>query len=61
MHNRYHRSLTDYVEALRRHRFAVTRLYEPEHIPLGTTNAAEAAFARQGPVFLLVEATALPR
>ena len=57
-HNHYHRSLMEYVECLRRHRFAVTRLHEPVHTPGPDT--PDPAFYRSIPVFLLIEAIPLP-
>lgn len=59
-HNHYHRSLTFYVDALRSVGFAVTRLYEPEHIPGPRTTPEDEAFWRGIPVFLLIEAVLMP-
>jgi len=58
-HNHYHRSLTFYFEALRAAGFAVTRLYEPEHMPGPGTAPEDEAFWRGIPVFLLIEAMPL--
>ncbi len=55
-HNHYHRSLTYYFDHLRAHQFAVTRLYEPEHIPSDGVPEAEQVFWRGIPVFILIEA-----
>jgi SAM-dependent methyltransferase len=54
-HRHYHRSLTCYVDALRRHGLAVTRLYEPSQISRDP-EPARAAFYRGVPKFLLIEA-----
>ena len=51
-HWHYHRSLTYYVEFLRRHRLALTRLYEPEQIAFDVENAE---FHRNIPKFMLME------
>jgi SAM-dependent methyltransferase len=54
-HRHYHRSLTFYVEALRRHALAVTRLYEPPQLSRDP-EPDRAAFYRGIPKFLLIEA-----
>ena len=56
-HNHYHRSLTDYADHLRANRLAITRLYEPPHIP--EPGNPDAEFWSSIPVFLLVEAAVL--
>lgn len=56
-HNHYHRSLSFYSERLREHGFAITRLYEPEHI--SGTKGGLADFYRSIPVFILIEAIPL--
>lgn len=53
-HNHYHRNLTYYADLLRRHRFAITRLYEPEWNP--EPSAENAHVVRRWPICLLVEA-----
>lgn len=53
-HNHYHRSLTTYFDCLRANRLAVTRLYEPPHIP--GPNAIDPEFFKSIPIFLLIEA-----
>ena len=53
-HNHYHRSLTYYFELLRTHGFAVSRLFEPEHIPAEASELE--SFWRSIPVFILIEA-----
>lgn len=55
-HNHYHLSLSYYFNLLRTHGFVVSRLFEPEHIPAGTS---EASFWQSIPVFLLIEAVSL--
>jgi SAM-dependent methyltransferase len=57
-HNHYHRSLTYYFDLLRQNSMAVTRLYEPEHIPGPTTPELE-IFWRNIPFFILIEAAVL--
>jgi SAM-dependent methyltransferase len=54
-HRHYHRSLTFYVDALRRHRLAVTRLYEPPQVSRDP-DPVRAAFYRGLPKFLFMEA-----
>lgn len=56
-HNHYHRSLSFYSERLREHGFAITRLYEPVHIPGSENDLAD--FYRSIPVFILFEAMPL--
>lgn len=51
-HRHYHRSLTDYFEALRASRLAVTRLYEPPQMPYSESNAD---FRQKIPKFVLIE------
>jgi SAM-dependent methyltransferase len=58
-HNHYHRSLTFYAERLRQHGFAITRLYEPEHIPGTDDDLTD--FYRSIPVFILFEAMPVSR
>lgn len=58
-HNHYHRSLTDYFDALRAAGFAVTQLFEPPHWIAPGTPQADAEFRRSIPVFLMIEATPL--
>lgn len=58
-HNHYHRSLTYYFDHLRANQFAVTRLYEPEHILQSEKPAEDLAFYRSIPIFIFIEATAL--
>lgn len=53
-HNHYHRNLTYYFDKLRNNGFAVTRLFEPEHIP--STESELSEFWRSIPVFILIEA-----
>jgi SAM-dependent methyltransferase len=53
-HRHYHRSLTDYFEALRANQLAVTRLYEP---PQMAYTEANDDFRQKIPKFLLIEAT----
>jgi len=57
-HNHYHRSLTDYVEALRAAGLVLTRLYEPAHRL--NPDAADAEDWATIPVFLLIEAAPFP-
>jgi SAM-dependent methyltransferase len=57
-HNHYHRSLTYYLDHLRAAGFAVTRLHEPPQQPDPAT--PHAAFYRDIPVFMLIEAVARP-
>jgi SAM-dependent methyltransferase len=54
-HRHYHRSLTFYVEALRRHGLTLTRLYEPPHASRDP-DPVRAAFYRRVPKFILIEA-----
>jgi SAM-dependent methyltransferase len=54
-HRHYHRSLTFYFDALRRHGLATTRLVEPPHLSRNP-DAPSAAFYRGIPKFLLIEA-----
>jgi hypothetical protein len=54
-HRHYHRSLTFYVDALRRHALAVTRLYEPPQVSRDP-DPVRVAFYREIPKFLLLEA-----
>lgn len=51
-HWHYHRSLTYYVDCLRNHGLALTRLYEPEQIAIDVENAE---FHRNIPKFILLE------
>ena len=51
-HRHYHRSLTDYCDALRASRLAVTRLYEPPQMPYSESNAD---FRQKIPKFMLIE------
>ena len=53
-HNHYHRSLTYYFELLRTHGFAISRLFEPEHIPAEDDGLP--SFWRSILVFILIEA-----
>jgi SAM-dependent methyltransferase len=52
-HRHYHRSLTDYFEALRGNHLAVTRLYEPPQMAYSASNED---FRQKIPKFLLIEA-----
>jgi SAM-dependent methyltransferase len=54
-HRHYHRSLTFYFDALRRHGLAVTRLYEPPQISKDP-DPVRAGFYRGVPKFMLIEA-----
>jgi SAM-dependent methyltransferase len=56
-HQHYHRSLTFYIDALRRHSLAVTRFYEPPQVSRDP-DPVRGAFYRGIPKFLLVEAHA---
>lgn len=56
-HNHYHRSLTYYFDVLRTNRFAVTRLFEPEHIAKTAKTKKQRAFLKSIPIFTLIEAT----
>jgi len=58
-HNHYHRSLTYYVDQLRTNQLAVTRLYEPPHIPVGEIAEEDRPFYTNIPVFLLIEAMSI--
>lgn len=60
-HTHYHRSLTYYFDLLRDNDFAVTRLYEPEHIPLQYEDEKLERFYRDIPVFILIEAMPITR
>jgi|GEM_PF-252724 len=55
-HTHYHRSLSYYFDLLRENSFAVTRLYEPQHISLVKDNPTLASFYQDIPVFILIEA-----
>jgi len=55
-HNHYHRSLIYYVDQLRANQLAITRLYEPPHIPVGSIAEEDRPFYTNIPVFLLIEA-----
>ena len=57
-HNHYHRSLTYYCDHLRTNQLAVTRLYEPPHIP--GSDRQDTEFYTNIPVFMLIEAVPLP-
>jgi SAM-dependent methyltransferase len=54
-HRHYHRSLTWYFDALRRHTLAVTRLHEPPQLSRDP-DPARVTFYRGLPKFILVEA-----
>jgi SAM-dependent methyltransferase len=58
-HNHYHRGLTYYFDNLRANRFAVTRLYEPEHIATTAKTEEHMIFLKNIPVFILIEAIPL--
>jgi SAM-dependent methyltransferase len=58
-HNHYHRSLSYYTEQLRLHNFAITRLYEPEHITPRAVDERDKIFYASIPVFLFVETISL--
>jgi SAM-dependent methyltransferase len=58
-HNHYHRSLTYYCDHLRKNRLAVTRLFEPTHIPKPSDDEVWEAFLKTIPVFLFFEAMPL--
>jgi SAM-dependent methyltransferase len=53
-HTHYHRNLTFYFDLLRNNRLAVTRFFEPVHIPNLEGPAGD--LLRSIPVFLLIEA-----
>jgi SAM-dependent methyltransferase len=55
-HNHYHRSLTYYFDALAGSGMAVTRLFEPPHIPGPDRTGADRAYFESIPVFILMEA-----
>lgn len=54
-HTHYHRSLMDYVEMLRANRLAVSRLFEPTHIPQAQNDPKREHFLKSIPKFMLIE------